>query len=123
MKHQSKILFALSVICCTSFSSFGQLIVDNSLSDQQLAQLIVGNGVTITNVTTICPPNAYGSFDGTGSNIGLPQGLILTSGSIDRALGPNDRDSASINNHMGGDPHLQTLIPGYSVYDACILFL
>jgi len=101
------------------FNSFGQLQVSDTLNNNQLAELLVGSGVTINNVTVNCPSVAYGEFDGTNSNIGLPKGIMLTTGDINLAVGPNSIGSAGLDNFSPSTAYL-TGLAGLTTYDACI---
>ena len=107
------------LICICFFNSFGQLQVADTLSNNQLAELLVGSGVTISNVSVTCPTPAYGEFDGTNSNIGLPKGVILTTGDIDLAVGPNNLTDAQLDNFAPSTAYL-TSLAGNTTFDACI---
>src|SRR5690349_12828111 len=102
-------------------SSFSQLVVTPGGTAQALINALAGTGVTISNVTLNCNPLAYGTFDGSASNIGLQNGVILTSGNAANAVGPNN--AASVTGSFGttfNDPQLMTVDPG-AVNDVCIL--
>lgn len=91
------------------------------LEPDDLAQLLVGTGVTISNVTYIGTENSAGVFSGGASIIGFEEGIILCSGDIANVVGPNLYDSVTLDNYLPGDPDLNSLIPGYVTYDATIL--
>ncbi len=55
-------------------------MVDNTLIGDQLVDLIVGDGVVVTNVVLTCPDGASSSFDGSATNLGINTGVLLTSG-------------------------------------------
>jgi gliding motility-associated-like protein len=99
-----------------------QIAINTSMTPQQLIQnVLVGTGVVVTNITYSGSPVAIASFSNGGTtNIGLNSGVILTSGSAALVPGPNNSGSAGQNNNMPGDPQLQSLIPGYTVYDASV---
>ncbi|MFH1320862.1 MAG: choice-of-anchor L domain-containing protein [Bacteroidota bacterium] len=109
--------FIITALCCNN--AYSQLTFDNSLTAKQMAQLLAGPGITVTNATMNCPANAGGSFSGS-SNIGMPGGIILTSGSTSYAAGPNNSGSAGTNNSAPGEPQL-TGLAGSTTYDACAL--
>ena len=96
------------------------LQVADTLSDQELVQMLVGGGLQISNIVVNCADTAYGSFDGTNCNIGIDSGLILTTGNIDLAKGPNDDGSVGIDNFRAGDPML-TNLAGALTQDACVV--
>src|ERR1051326_4960473 len=104
--------------------SFSQLQVTPSTNAAQLAGMLAGNGVTISNSIMNCPSvanDAAGSFNGTSSNIGIAQGILLTSGSVNNAVGPNVQSSITTDNQVTlNDPDLMAIDPN-AIYDVCIL--
>jgi hypothetical protein len=105
------------------FALQAQLSVSSGYTATQLAEILTGSGVTITNATFINPGGvSAGVFsNGSTTNIGLDEGVLLTSGNINIAPGPNDQPNASYNTNAPGDTDLNGLIPSYTTYDACIL--
>lgn len=97
-----------------------QLTVDNTPTLDEITDKIVGPGFRVVNSTMNCPGGAYGFFDGTTSNIGIDEGLILTSGRIEEAIGPNDAGSSGVNNGAPGDNQLDVL-SGSTTFDGCVL--
>lgn len=97
-----------------------QLLVDELLSPEELAQSLVGSGVEVSNVNMDCPNGAYGRFYGSASSLGLDSGLVLTTGSIFEALGPNNESGAGTDNFGGGDPLLNALSSA-PIFNACVL--
>ncbi len=86
---------SLALLSVSAFGLRAQLAVDNTITVQQLVEnVLLGGGVTVSNITFNGQPASQtniqiGSFSGTGSNVGLPQGVTLSSGDIAVALGPN----------------------------------
>ncbi|MGV6862344.1 MAG: choice-of-anchor L domain-containing protein [Putridiphycobacter sp.] len=72
------------------FSGYNQLTINNSQTATQLAQILAGPNVTVSNATLTGSALASGSFDGTNSNIGMASGVILSSGNVNNAPGPNN---------------------------------
>ena len=97
-----------------------QLSVGTVDSPEDLAQLLVGGGVTISNVTLNCPSGGWGSFDGTNSNIGMDNGIIMASGDITNAPGPNSSSGITTDFGTNGDSQLDSL-SGETTYVACVL--
>ena len=97
-----------------------QLITTPNNNAQQLAQALMGGGISISNVSMNCPQFASGTFQSNGSNIGLPSGVLLTSGSITNAPGPNNAGSAGNDNFSPGDAQLNAIATG-NTQDACAL--
>jgi len=98
-----------------------QLQVTANNNATALANMLAGSGVIITNVTFNCAAGASGTFNGATSNIGIASGVLLTSGSVTVAPGPNTISSAGVNNAVTfNDPDL-LLIDPTAYYDPCIL--
>jgi hypothetical protein len=98
-----------------------QNLVPGSLSPADLATTILGTGVTIQNVTFSGANVAAGTFQGGTGIIGFDAGIVLSSGNMNSIQGPNLGDATTTVNLTGGDPDLASLIPGYTVFDACKL--
>lgn len=94
----------------------------------QLAQALVGSGVTVTNATLICRESGAGFFTATAQTLGIGQGVVLTSGYAQDPDGfgfdissPNDAGGTTGGfDLLPGDPQLQTLAAN-TTFDACIL--
>lgn len=115
-----KKIFCLLLLFVNNFV-FSQLVVDNSLTPQQLVQnILAGTGVQISNVSYTGATISIGSFDGTSSNIGFPGGIILSTGNIVDAVGPNNSGSTGEDNGLGGDPDLDDITDN-DTHDAAIL--
>lgn len=97
------------------------LSVTTSTDASVLASTLVGSGVTIVSASLIGASNQQGTFSGGASSIGIDSGVILTSGSALEAPGPNNSDGASTTTSTGSDSDLQTLIPGFSIFDKNVL--
>lgn len=103
-----------------SGSLFSQINTTASNNASLLVQSIMGKGYTVTNPVLTCPTGASGTFVSTTSNIGLGQGIVLTTGSINNVNGPNDNPSAATENGGAGDAQLDGLSAGKTM-DACAL--
>ncbi len=97
-----------------------QLSVSPENDPQVLIESFLGSGVTVSNVQLNCGANGAAIFDGTASNIGIDQGILLTTGTAANAVGPNNDDGISENNNSSGDPDLNALIGG-TTFDRCVL--
>src|SRR6185295_18151713 len=75
-----------------------QITTTGGLTAQQLVQSIMGKGYTVSNAVLNCPAGASGSFISTTSNIGMKQGIVLTTGSINDVNGPNNDLGVSVDN-------------------------
>ena len=129
-----KALLFVSMLLASSGLLNAQLVVSDGYAvDAMVSDFFNGSCVTVSNVTFTAPvdsagvttlPN-IGFFDGSDCNVGLNAGLLLSSGSIQNAIGPNDSPSAGVALGLMGDPYLDNLLYGgptftYS-YDAAVL--
>jgi large repetitive protein len=102
-------------------SAFSQLAVNSSATATQLVSQILGPGVTASNISLDCGANGSGIFtNGQTTNIGLDQGIILTSGLANDAIGPNVSGATSFTTGNGSDPQLANLV-AFPLNDACAL--
>jgi len=114
-------LVVLAALCLIPNLIWGQLTVNTNLTPQQLVQnVLLGSGITAFNITYTGAPNAIGSFNGANSNIGIGSGVIMTSGDIANAPGPNNLGGAGTPNQTPGDNDLNNL-GGGNTFDGCIL--
>lgn len=81
-----------------------QLVVDPGYTPQQLVEnVLIGQGVQVSNIQYTGNAAARGYFDGSNSNIGLSAGVILSTGRVTDAVGPNDTPAGDINLEGGTD--------------------
>lgn len=83
------------------------------MTPQQLVNnVLIGGGVTASNIQYTGSANAIGHFDGINCNVGLDSGIILTTGTIldvpagQGPQGPNDLTGAGVDNNEPGEPLL-----------------
>ena len=90
------------------------LFVDTGYTAQQMVTDFFGTSacVAISNITYTGTPQSMGFFDAGSSNLGLNAGLLITSGSIFYAAGPNDQPGASAWSSGVGDAALDLLTTG-----------
>jgi len=85
----------LSAALLTLAHSAGAVVVTASTDGNALANAIAGSGVTVTNVVfSGASPTAAGTFT-QGGNIGFDKGVLLTTGTVDCAAGPNYSSNCS----------------------------
>jgi len=97
-----------------------QLALNSGLSATQMASILAGPGVQISNAVITSPSNYYSSFNASGTNLGLSNGLLLTTGDYTVAVGPNNQQGAATVDNNPGDATLQA-IAGVNTYDAAVL--
>ena len=95
--------------------------IDGMTPEDVANSLVGGPGVTISNVVLTGPNACAGTFSGGSGIIEFDEGVILGSGNIGNVVGPNTDDGITTAFGLPGDPDLDTLIPGFSTNDACIL--
>jgi hypothetical protein len=125
----SGILVALCAMLCAEGVQ-AQLVVDMTQTPEQLVQnVLLGGGVTISNVTfngaagTVLN-DQIGSFDGTNSNIGISQGILIATGTVTEAIGPNISPSQSLgpaNPSFIPDPDLELIVGSGLTNDDAVL--
>ena len=103
------------------------LITENrtSLTPQQIVEILLGSGVTVSNITITGDARAIGSFQEElpreDIGIGITEGVILSSGDIADASGPNTADGTSTNLGQPGDEDLTSLLDSQETNDAVVL--
>ena len=103
------------------------VLVDANVSNIDISDAVATPQTVVTVDTIICDQGSYGTFLGDGTDLGLERGLVLTSGSIQNAVGPNTSGSSSDITGSGGDADLDYLSTtfgnGATSNDACIVEL
>jgi gliding motility-associated-like protein len=111
-------------------SAYAQLTVTNTLTPTQLVeQVLVGQGVSVSNVTLNGVPanstnDQMGAFNGSNSNLGLATGIVMATGRIPVVTGPNLDMSASLSPSSSfnqADPDLMQISTTIMLRDQAIL--
>ncbi|MBL8002178.1 MAG: choice-of-anchor L domain-containing protein [Flavobacteriales bacterium] len=94
---------AAFVLACTMLTGVqAQLVVNNTFTVTDLVQnVLLGGGVTVSNVTfNGLPGNQVyiqaGTFDATNAQVGMQQGILLCSGDVNIAVGPNNNSGSTL---------------------------
>ncbi len=90
-------------------------------SAADMAAQIVGEGVTISNLTIDCDPLGYGIFSGAeATSVNFGNGIILTTGHASNSFGENlsGQTTVDIGNPYNGDADLQDWV-SFTLRDAC----
>lgn len=126
MMKQIYLALGLAVIAGDGVKA--QLVVNNTQTPEELVQeVLLGAGVVATNITfngqpgNMVHPQA-GTFNAQNAVLGIPSGVMLSSGDIAGALGPNNASGFSLGGGNFGvtDPDLEQL-SNVSINDAAIL--
>ncbi len=116
------VLFSLVFVGCL-FTIRAQMVITHAPNMTQLVNNFILSGVSASNISYTGDTNAIGSFTGGNStNLGIPNGIILTTGNIDSSPAINDsafKFSSTMNN-QAGDSLLNTFAP-FPSYDATVL--
>ncbi len=109
---------AMLLVGAFSFAQIGVVPVNNS---DDLADVLIGDasGITIISTNLIGADGSCGTFS--GGDFGFEEGILLTSGSVDNAVGPNTSGSITTNNGTLGDAALDVLAAPFTTNDAAIL--
>ncbi len=89
-----------------------------TLTATDLVNMLVGSGVTVSNVQYTGVNHSAGTFSGGTGILGIEDGIVLSTGNISAAVGPNTIDDTTLVNALLGDSDLDTLIIGYTTFDA-----
>lgn len=116
-----KLLTVFTVFFIGLTSVYAQLTVAGNNNGNTLAQILAGNGVTVTNVNLNCAANACGTYTSVATPLNLSTGIMLTSGQVANAVGANNSPSFGTDNGTGGDADLDNIISPNSSQDACVL--
>jgi gliding motility-associated-like protein len=127
MDHVKRIA-ALSVAFGSVFAVSAQLVVTNTQTVEDLVQtVLLGGGVNVSNITFNGAPANFvteqaGSFNGTATTLGINTGMMLATGSVFNAPGPNNSGASSLGGGlMNSDPDLAILSAPQNVNDAAVL--
>lgn len=118
-----QLLVILSIVISTV--SFGQLstTVDNPTNLVQ--NVLLGSGVTVSNIQYSGIPASIGSFTANVNNFGISSGIVMTTGTVqnngDGPHGPNNKSNAGMEAGTPGYPLLSNQIGGASTFDAAVL--
>lgn len=118
MKLLTRVL-TLITLSVFSFGSYSQIAVTGGLTAQQMAEILAGSNITVTNAVITGPAVGYGSFSSTGV-FPFSSGVILTNGLLSQAPGPNNDPNTSSNLGGAGTAEMNAL-GGANSYDVVTL--
>ncbi|QQS29829.1 MAG: choice-of-anchor L domain-containing protein [Sphingobacteriales bacterium] len=120
----SLIVSILNLICFQQQAK-AQLFVDGSYSpDEMVTDFFSTTCVSVSNITWVADTAAtqMGFFESSATNLGINAGILLTSGTINNAVGPNNTSSQTLAVSTEGDADLENLLGEiYGSWDACVL--
>ncbi len=96
-------------------------VVEDGKSKEELANTLLGSGVTVSNIRFQGTTTSAGTFSGGGSIFGLDSGIILSTGKAVGVLGPNNLDLVTSTEYVAaGDEDLDGLVTD-GTFDATAL--
>jgi hypothetical protein len=98
----------------------GQLIITEEPNDTTFIYSLAGPGIVVSGIERNCAGGASGFFDATSANVGIDNGIVLTSGTLLNVVGPNNSSAATGYNATSGDDDL-TPLTMWETYDACAI--
>ncbi|MBL4862985.1 MAG: SprB repeat-containing protein, partial [Crocinitomicaceae bacterium] len=101
-------------------SAFSQIGVTGGQTAQQLAEILAGPNITVTNAVLTGNTLASGSFIGTSSDIGFDTGVLLSTGDINASPGPNNATNTGEDLGEPGTAQM-TDLAGATSFDAITL--
>lgn len=116
----SQALFIFLLLCPSVVR--GQINIDTSTyTPQQLVQdVLIGQGVTASNISYTGTNESIAYFSNGGTtNLGLDSGLVICNGDVNLIpVQGTNIPNAGANLGLPGHPLLESLIPGFTTYDA-----
>jgi gliding motility-associated-like protein len=123
MRYLKYIILIIGLSTVSTLSLKAQLTIEDILTDVQLVeQVLLGEGVQVSNITSTASGQAIGRFDTGAGHASVPMsgGIILSTGNIFDAPGPNSAVGTSTDNAMPGDFDIEAII-GLSSSDAAVI--
>jgi len=113
-------LFLFTTALIGNSPTMAQMVIDNSLTPEQLVQdVLVGQGVVVSNITFTGDLVQIGYFDAFNANFAIEEGIVMSSGNVNDV--PDIGDAfASTNVGVVGDADLD-VVSSLATQDAVIL--
>jgi hypothetical protein len=122
--HIARVLLVFCFLIST-FMLKAQMSVNENITPEQLVQdVLLGRGVAVSNIVYQGGSRSVGQFNTTTTDLGMSNGVIISSGLAVAAVGPNTVPNAGeaidlLNSKT--DPDLSPLVPGYLLYDVVFI--
>lgn len=111
-------VFTMALLAVPAFG-LSTKSIEGGLTAAEVAATVSGPGATITNVRITGSTRSIGTF--TQGALGISSGIILSSGDVATAVGPNDNEGAGEDLGTAGDSQLDTIVTPNVTHDAAIL--
>lgn len=112
------LLLLLSASCV--HTGWSQLVITPEPNDTVFVYSLAGPGIVVSNIERNCATDGSAFFNATDANVGIENGILLSSGYNTNAMGPNNTSGSSGYNYFPGDVELDAL-SDWTTYDACII--
>jgi len=123
MKYIFKYLFLLFIFSNINSLLFSQITIDktNYTTEQLVKEILISGSIEISNIKFTGNPDAIGYFSGGEVGICFESGIILSTGDVKNAKGPNDSNNTYSTFDSGSDVDLEKLVAGHYTTDAAVL--
>ena len=112
----------LSVVSVSASAVTTKDMKTGAVTPEQIVASLTGAGVTITNIKITGAQTGIGTFTGgTKDGLAVDAGVIMSTGDIKTAAGPNDNEGTTGTGSGQGDPDLDKLITPLKTLDAVVI--
>jgi hypothetical protein len=114
----------ISIFLLLPSFAWSQLTTSSMTPGALVQNVLLGPGVTVSNISYSGTSSSIGYFDGSATNLGIGEGIVMTTGTIynngNGPHGPNNSGNSGIDNNAGGYSQLENLV-NVPTYNAAIL--
>jgi hypothetical protein len=124
MNSYIKKILIFNLIILLSNQIFSQsLVVDKTTytSEQLVKEILITGSVVITNIKYTGDSDGIGYFSGGDTTVCFESGIVLATGDVKNAIGPNKYPSTKTQFGTTGDKDLNKLVAGNYTTDAAVL--
>lgn len=122
MHRLESVVFVFALLGPPAGAQLAVQDLNHGIGPQDLVAALAGEGgSSVSNIIYTGAPLGAGLFSGGGVAVGFDAGVILCSGNVNNARGPNTSDSRFTVFGTPGDPDLAQLVPGFATHDAAVL--
>ncbi|MFM7022234.1 MAG: choice-of-anchor L domain-containing protein [Flavobacteriales bacterium] len=109
----------LAALFLWNSSVYGQLQVDHQDANTLVRSILLCPQIQVSNLKFTGDQSMIGHFNSSKANVGLTDGIILSTGDIQDATGPNDSKGAGASMGLSGDADLDII--SSPTHDAAVL--